>query len=142
MTLNVRLWPRVSALLVDPAVLRELDDTELGWLRQASANVVGRTRELAELDAAEQPPDVPEGCAAEEPVTAVEGQDPEAWDGPTIPDGLTAAAQRLATSPARSQPRASTSRARTLGKHTSSRPVHGEQVATLPLRPSMDALGS
>lgn len=112
-TLNVRLRPRVSTLLVDPAVLRKLDDTELGWLRQASANVVGRTRELAELDAAEQPPDVPEGCAAEEPVTAVEGQDPEAWDGPTIPDGLTAVAQRLATSPARSQHRASTSHART-----------------------------
>jgi TRAP-type transport system periplasmic protein len=142
-TLNVRLWPRVSALLIDPEVLPELDDTELGWLQQAAANVVGRTRELAELDTAaiadgcakggryaladdaelaamsdalepiiaelgqdtttgefieriqelaesitaEQPPVVPEGCAADEPVPAVAGEEPETWDGSAIPDG-------------------------------------------------------
>jgi TRAP-type transport system periplasmic protein len=142
-TLNVPLWPRVSALLMDPEVIAELDETQLGWLRQAGANVVARTGELADLDAeaiadgcekggryalandaelaaiheafepviaelgrdgttgefierirelaksitAEQPPDVPEGCAAEDPVTAVAGEEPEAWAGPTIPDG-------------------------------------------------------
>lgn len=50
-TLNVNLWPRTSALVANPDALAGLSETQSGWLEQAAADVVGRTGELAELDA-------------------------------------------------------------------------------------------
>jgi TRAP-type transport system periplasmic protein len=48
---NVNLWPRSSALLASPEALSGLGDAEVEWLRQAAADVVGRTAELAKIDA-------------------------------------------------------------------------------------------
>lgn len=51
-TVNVNLWPRISALLANPGVLSELSETQIGWLHEAAADVAARTGELADLDAA------------------------------------------------------------------------------------------
>ncbi len=56
---NVNLWPRISALLANPEALSGLDEAQVEWLRQAAADVVGRTGELAEIDAGV----IGDGCA-------------------------------------------------------------------------------
>jgi TRAP-type C4-dicarboxylate transport system substrate-binding protein len=56
---NVNLWPRISALVANPDALSGLDDSHIEWLRQAAADVVDRTPELAETDAGL----IDEGCA-------------------------------------------------------------------------------
>lgn len=52
LTVNVNLWPRISALLIDPDVLSGLTDTQTAWLHEAAADVARRTSELRELEAA------------------------------------------------------------------------------------------
>jgi TRAP-type transport system periplasmic protein len=58
-TVNVTLWPRVSALIAAPDVFAELDSQQRTWLDEAVAAVVFRTLEQAELDQAA----VADGCS-------------------------------------------------------------------------------
>lgn len=51
-TVNVGLWPRVSALIGHPASLTELSDAQRTVLTDAAAAVAARTDDLAALDAA------------------------------------------------------------------------------------------
>jgi TRAP-type transport system periplasmic protein len=57
-TTNVRLWPRVAALIGAPEVVDDLHPAERGWLEEAVALVVARTAELTDRDEAL----VVEGC--------------------------------------------------------------------------------
>jgi TRAP-type transport system periplasmic protein len=58
-TSNVRLWPRVAALIGAPEVVDGLDPTQRTWLEEAAAQVVARTADLADRDERT----VVDGCA-------------------------------------------------------------------------------
>lgn len=49
-TANVNLWPRMSALLINPAVYRFLTKQQRGWLTKAIHTTIARTSELAKAD--------------------------------------------------------------------------------------------
>jgi TRAP-type C4-dicarboxylate transport system substrate-binding protein len=51
-TTNVVLWPRISALIANPKVLRGLTNEQREWLREASSAVEKRTPDLAKADTA------------------------------------------------------------------------------------------
>jgi TRAP-type transport system periplasmic protein len=53
LTLNIGLWARTSALIVNPDVADRLGAEQLDWLRTAAERVIERTGDLAELDAEE-----------------------------------------------------------------------------------------